>query len=168
MLASARRLPAATADALPAAPGKLRLTGVLTWSVRGDKASLLRLRTASIVRGGQTRKTEQSLMMTLAGDCRDRAAERQGDRRAARSLPGLRVTSGRRSQKGGALVATACASSPERRRQLPTKRAGRFSVKAVRPSRASSVENRIANRSASCTKLAPRSPCSERLVASLA
>jgi hypothetical protein len=103
VLASAHRLPAATRTA-PAAPGKLRMTGVLTWSVRGDKASLLRLRTASIARGGQKQKTEQSLMMTLAANAV--IGRTSGKARSAALLPGLRVTVWATSQKGGALVAT--------------------------------------------------------------
>jgi hypothetical protein len=103
VLASARRLPAATRTA-PAAAGKLRMTGVLTWSVRGDRASLLRLRTASIVRDGQKQKTQQSLMMTLAGDAA--IARPSGKATSAALLPGLRVTVWATSQKGGALVAT--------------------------------------------------------------
>ena len=78
------------------------MTGVLTWSVRGDKASLLRLRTASIVRGGQTEKTEQSLMMTLAGNAA--IARASGKASSSALLPGLRVTIWATSQKGGALV----------------------------------------------------------------
>src|SRR5262249_60646829 len=57
---------------------------------------------------------------------------------------------------------------PSEAPQRPTKRASRFSVKALMPSFASSLEKRIANRSASCTRLAPRSPCSERFAASFA
>ncbi len=103
MLASARRLPAAARPA-PAAPGKLRMTGVLTWSVRGDRSSLLRVRTASIFKGGTTRRVEQSLMMTLAGNA---AIARPGGKAGSGSLlPGLRVTVWATSQKGGALVAT--------------------------------------------------------------
>ena len=106
VLASARRLPAATRTA-PAAPGKLRLTGVLTWSVRGDRASLLRLRTASIARAGQTRKTEQSLMMTLARDAAIARGTAGTGAKAGRGtlVPGLRVTIWATSRKGGALVA---------------------------------------------------------------
>ena len=44
-------------------------------------------------------------MLTLAGERRDRAADRQGRQRGA-LLPGLRVTVWATSQKGGALVAT--------------------------------------------------------------
>ncbi|MDX6621009.1 MAG: peptidoglycan LD-endopeptidase LytH [Gaiellales bacterium] len=103
VLASAHRLPAATRTA-PAQPGKVRMTGVLTWSVRGDKASLLRLRTASIVRGGRSEKSEQSLMMTLAGNAA--IARASGKASSSALLPGLRVTVWATSQKGGALVAT--------------------------------------------------------------
>ena len=87
-------------------------------------------------------------------------------RRCPRSPTDTR--SGRRAARAGSAHRAARARRPSTRRQLPTKRAARFSVKAVRPSRASSVENRIANRSASCTRFAPRSPCSERFVASFA
>ena len=103
ILASAHRLPAAARPA-PAAPGKLRMTGVLTWSARGDKASLLRMRTASIVTGGHTQRVAQSLMMTLAGNAA--IARPTGRTSSAALLPGLRVTVWATSQKGGALVAT--------------------------------------------------------------
>jgi hypothetical protein len=105
VLASARRLPAATRTA-PAAPGKLRMTGVLTWSLRGDKRSLVRLRTTAIVRAGQRQKTEQSLMMTLAGDAAIARATGKRKATSAALLPGLRVTVWATSQAGGALVAT--------------------------------------------------------------
>jgi hypothetical protein len=105
VLASARRLPAATRTA-PAAPGKLRMTGVLTWSLRGDKRSLLRLRTATIVRAGRRRKTQQSLMMTLAGGAAIARASGTAKATSAALLPGLRVTVWATSQAGGALVAT--------------------------------------------------------------
>jgi hypothetical protein len=103
ILATAHRLPAAARPA-PAAPGKLRMTGVLTWSARGDKASLLRVRTASIVTGGRTERVAQSLMMTLAGNAA--IARPTGKASSAALLPGLRVTVWATSQKGGALVAT--------------------------------------------------------------
>ena len=54
LLASARRLPAARRPP-PIERGTVRLTGMLTWSVRGDRAALLRMRTASIQREGRTR-----------------------------------------------------------------------------------------------------------------
>ena len=67
LLASARRLPAARRPP-PIERGTVRLTGMLTWSVRGDRASLLRMRTASIRREGRTERVERSLMMALAKD----------------------------------------------------------------------------------------------------
>jgi hypothetical protein len=102
LLAGARRLPAAARPA-PAVPGKLRLTGVLTWSVRGDKAALLRMRTASIVRDGRTERVQQSLMLTLAGDAA--IAREKARAGAAALLPGLRVTVWATARKGGSLVA---------------------------------------------------------------
>jgi hypothetical protein len=103
LLASAHRLPAALRPA-PAAPGRLRLTGVLTWSVRGDKAALLRVRTATVVSGGRTQRVRQSLMLTLAHN----AAIARGTARTAGAalVPGLRVTVWATSLKGGALIAT--------------------------------------------------------------
>jgi peptidoglycan LD-endopeptidase LytH len=102
LLASARRLPAAAQPA-PAAPGNLRMTGVLTWSVRGTKAALLRVRTATVVRDGQTRRVQQSLMLTLAGDAA--IAREQAKTGAAALVPGLRVTVWATARKGGSLVA---------------------------------------------------------------
>jgi hypothetical protein len=105
LLASARRLPAAVQPppTAPAATGRLRLTGVLTWSVRGDKAAFVRLRTASIVSGGRTRRVQRSLMLSLAGD----AAIARGHAKAAGAalVPGLRVTVWATARRGGALVA---------------------------------------------------------------
>ncbi len=102
LLASARRLPAATRPP-PAAPGKLRLTGVVTWSVRGDKAALLRVRTATIVRDGGTRRVQQSLMLALAADAAiARATAKVG---AGALVPGLRVTVWATARTGGSLVA---------------------------------------------------------------
>ena len=102
LLASARRLPAAARPA-PAAPGKLRLTGVLTWSARGTKAALLRIRTASIVRDGATQRVQQSLMLALAGD----TAIARGKAKAGPGalLPGVRVTVWATARQGGSLVA---------------------------------------------------------------
>jgi murein DD-endopeptidase MepM/ murein hydrolase activator NlpD len=102
LLASARRLPAAARPA-PTAPGKLRLTGVVTWSVRGDKAALLRVRTATIVRDGGTRRVRQSLMLALAADAA--IAHRTSRVGAAALVPGLRVTVWATARKGGSLVA---------------------------------------------------------------
>ena len=102
LLASARRLPA-TSTATGAVPGKLRLTGTLTWSVRGDKASLLRVRTSRIVRDGATRHVQQSLMLALAKDAA--IARTTGKAGAAALLPGLRVTVWATARKGGSLVA---------------------------------------------------------------
>jgi hypothetical protein len=102
LLASARRLPAAARPA-PAAPGKLRLTGVLTWSARGTKAALLRIRTASIVRDGTTERVQQSLMLALAADtaiAREKVKAGPGA-----LLPGVRVTVWATARKGGSLVA---------------------------------------------------------------
>lgn len=81
----------------------MRLTGVLTWSVRGDTASILRLRTASIVSGGRTQHVDRSLMLTLAGD----AAVARGTAKAgsAALVSGLRVTVWATARKGGSLVA---------------------------------------------------------------
>jgi hypothetical protein len=103
LLASARRLPAAQRPA-PEALGKLRLTGVLTWSARGDKAALLRLRAASIVRGGRTERVDRSLMLTLARD----AAIARGTIKAGSGalVTGLRVTVWATARKGGSLLAT--------------------------------------------------------------
>jgi hypothetical protein len=103
LLAGARRLPAAARPA-PAAPGKLRLHGVLTWSVRGDKSALLRVRTARVVRDGRCERVQQSLMLSLAGDA---AIARAGGKvSGAELVPGLRVTVWATARKGGSLVAT--------------------------------------------------------------
>ena len=102
LLASARRLPGAARPA-PAAPGRLRLTGVVTWSVRGDSAALLRVRTATIVRDGGTRRVRQSLMLSLAPDAA--VAQRTSRVGAAALVPGLRVTVWATARKGGSLVA---------------------------------------------------------------
>ncbi len=102
LLAGAHRLPAAAKPAAKA-PGRLRLTGVLTWSVRGDRASLVRLRTASIVRDGRTERVEQSLMLALARKAA--IARGTGPAGAAALLPGLRVTVWATARKGGSLVA---------------------------------------------------------------
>jgi hypothetical protein len=102
LLASARKLPAAT-TAAGAVPGKLRLTGTLTWSVRGDKSALLRVRTASIVRDGATRHVQESLMLALAEDAA--IARATGKAGASALLPGLRVTVWATARKGGSLVA---------------------------------------------------------------
>ena len=102
LLASARRLPAAARPA-PAAPGTLRLTGVLTWSARGSKAALLRIRTASIVRDGTTQRVEQSLMLALARDAAIARAQAKAGPGAL--LPGVRVTVWATARKGGSLVA---------------------------------------------------------------
>ena len=102
LLARARRLPAAARPAA-GAPGKLRLTGVLTWSVRGTKAALVRVRTATIVREGRTERVQQSLMLTLASDAA--IARETAKAGAAALLPGLRVTVWATARKGGSLVA---------------------------------------------------------------
>ena len=102
LLASARRLPAAARPA-PAAPGKLRLTGVLTWSARGTRAALLRIRTVSIVRNGATQRVEQSLMLALAGDAAIARAKAKAGPGAL--LPGVHVTVWATARKGGSLVA---------------------------------------------------------------
>jgi hypothetical protein len=103
LLATARRLPAATRPA-PTAPGTLRLTGVLTWSARGDRAALVRVRTASIIRGGHTERVQKSLMLKLAGD----AAIARGESKVGGDelVAGLQVTVWATALKGGALVAT--------------------------------------------------------------
>jgi hypothetical protein len=103
LLASARRLPAAQRTA-PVAAGSMRLTGILTWSVRGSKAGFLRMRTASIVRGGKTERVDRSLMLALAGD----AAVARGTVKtpSAALVTGLRVTVWATARKGGSLVAT--------------------------------------------------------------
>jgi hypothetical protein len=103
LLASARRLPAAARPA-PAAPGKLRMTGVLTWSARGTKASLLRIRTAKIVRDGATERVEQSLTLALAGDAA--IAREKVKMGPGALLPGVRVTVWATARAGGSLVAT--------------------------------------------------------------
>jgi len=102
LLASARRLPAARRPP-PIERGTARLTGMLTWSVRGDRAALLRMRTASILRGGRTERVERSLMMALAKD----AAITRGTGKAASSdlVTGLRVTVWSTVREGGTLVA---------------------------------------------------------------
>jgi hypothetical protein len=102
LLASARRLPAAARPA-PAAPGKLRMTGVLTWSARGTKASLLRIRTAKIVRDGATERVEQSLTLALAGDAE--IAREKVKIGPGALLPGVRVTVWATARAGGSLVA---------------------------------------------------------------
>ena len=56
------------------------------------------------MRGGQKQKSQQSLMMTLAGNAA--IARPSGKATSAALLPGLRVTVWATSQKGGALVAT--------------------------------------------------------------
>jgi hypothetical protein len=103
LLASARRLPAARRPP-PVALGSMRLTGILTWSVRGSRAALLRLRTASIVRAGRTERVERSLMLALASD----ASVARGTVKTARGelITGLRVTVWATARKGGSLVAT--------------------------------------------------------------
>jgi peptidoglycan LD-endopeptidase LytH len=104
LLASARRLPAAQ-RLPPVALGGMRLTGLLTWSVRGSKAALLRVRTATIVRGGKTERVERSLMLTLAGDAA--IARGSAKARAGELVTGLRVTVWATARKGGgSLVAT--------------------------------------------------------------
>jgi len=102
LLASARRLPAARRPP-PIERGTVRLTGMLTWSVRGDRAALLRMRTASILREGRTERVERSLMMALAKD----AAINRGTGKAVSSdlVTGLRVTVWATVRKGGSLVA---------------------------------------------------------------
>ena len=102
LLASARRLPAARRPP-PIERGTVRLTGMLTWSVRGDRASLLRMRTASIRREGRTERVERSLMMALAKD----AAISHGTGKGASSdlVTGLHVTVWATVRKGGTLVA---------------------------------------------------------------
>jgi hypothetical protein len=103
LLASARRLPAAARPA-PAAPRKLRPKGVLTWSARGTKAAILRIRTASIVRDGATQRVQQSLMLALAGDAA--IAREKVKIGPGALLPGVRVTVWATARKGGSLVAT--------------------------------------------------------------
>jgi peptidoglycan LD-endopeptidase LytH len=102
LLASARRLPAAARPAA-AVPGKVRLTGVVTWSARGDQAGLVRVRTASIARGGHTERVQQSLMLALADD----AAIAQGTSKVGGDalVAGLNVTVWATAGKSGALVA---------------------------------------------------------------
>ena len=102
LLVSARRLPAARRPA-PIVPGDVRITGVLTWSVRGDRAALLRMRTASILSGGRSERTERTLMLALA----DGAAIARGTAKAASDdlVTGLRVTVWATARKGGSLVA---------------------------------------------------------------
>ena len=69
---------------------------------------------------------------------------------------------------GTSLTQTAIFKGVLSLRYLPTNVGSRFSTNACRPSRASSVENMSEYRSASCTRLPPMSPCSDRFVASLA
>ena len=76
----------------------------MTWSVRGDKAALLRVRTATIVRDGATRRVRQSLMLALAA-ARRSIAHRTSRAGAAALVPGLRVTVWATARKGGSLVA---------------------------------------------------------------
>ena len=102
LLASARRLPAAARPAA-ALPGKLRLTGVVTWSARGDKARLVRVRTASVVRGGHTERVRQSLMLTLAADAA--IAQGTGTVGGDALVAGLNVTVWATAGKSGELVA---------------------------------------------------------------
>ena len=71
LLASARRLPAAARPA-PAAPGKLRLTGVLTWSARGTKAAL------AAHPHGEHRPGRRDAARPAVADAR--AGRRRGDR----------------------------------------------------------------------------------------
>src|SRR4029077_20484855 len=78
LLRSARRLPAARRPA-PIVPGDVRLTGVLTWSVRGDRAALLRMRTPTIFSCGRSERSERRLMLALANG----AAIARGTARAA-------------------------------------------------------------------------------------
>ena len=84
-------------------PGKLRLTGVVTWSARGDKAGLVRVRTATIVRGGRTEHVQQSLMLSLADDAA--IAQGTGKVDGEALVAGLNVTVWATASKGGALVA---------------------------------------------------------------
>jgi hypothetical protein len=103
LLASAHRLPAAQRPA-PVAAGSMRLTGVLTWSVRGARAGFLRVRTASIVRGGRTERVDRSLMLALA---RDAAIARGAVKTPSAALvAGLRVTIWATARADGSLVAT--------------------------------------------------------------
>jgi hypothetical protein len=82
----------------------MRLTGILTWSVRGTRAGFLRVRAASIVRGGKTERVDRSLMLALAGD----AAVARGTVKTPTIalVTGLRVTVWATARKGGSLVAT--------------------------------------------------------------
>ncbi|HET6173023.1 MAG TPA: M23 family metallopeptidase [Gaiellales bacterium] len=102
LLASARRLPAAR-RLPPIQGGSLRLTGMLTWSVRGDKAAFLRMRTSSIAGGGRTERVKRTLMMALADD----AALAHGTAKARSDdlVTGLRVTVWATARKDGSLVA---------------------------------------------------------------
>ena len=75
----------------------------MTWSVRGDKAALLRVRTATIVRDGGTQRVRQSLMFALAAGAA--IAHRTSRVGAAALIPGLRVTVWATARKGGSLVA---------------------------------------------------------------
>jgi hypothetical protein len=82
----------------------MRLTGILTWSVRGARAGFVRLRTDSIVRGGRTQRVDRSLMLALADD----AAIARGTLKTPSGalVTGLRVTVWATARKGGSLVAT--------------------------------------------------------------
>jgi hypothetical protein len=103
LLAAARRLPGAQRPA-PVAAGTLRMTGILTWSVRGSKAGFLRVRTATIVRGGKTERIDRSVMLALAKD----AAVARGTAKAPTDqlVTGARVTVWATAHTGGSLVAT--------------------------------------------------------------
>jgi peptidoglycan LD-endopeptidase LytH len=102
LLLSARRLPGAR-RLPPIALGTMRVVGVLTWSVRGDRAAFLRMRTASIARDGRTERVERTLMLALA---RGAAIARGTAKAAGRDLiTGLRVTVWATARKGGLLVA---------------------------------------------------------------
>ena len=103
LLASARRLPAAQRPA-PVAAGTMRLTGILTWSVRGSRAGFLRVRTASIARGGKTERVDRSLMLALAKDAEIGRGTVKTPSMAL--VTGLRVTVWATARKGGSLVAT--------------------------------------------------------------
>jgi hypothetical protein len=110
LLRSARRLPAARTPA-PTAPGRLRLTGVLAWSARGDRAGILRVRGATVVRDGTRRRVARPLVLALpAGAAVARAATRVG---ADALVPGLRVTVWAEALAGGALVAQRVRIEPD-------------------------------------------------------
>jgi peptidoglycan LD-endopeptidase LytH len=102
LLAGATRVNPA-GGAAPVTPGQLRLTGVLTWSALGDKAALLRVRTASIVSGGSTQRVQRELMLSLAKGAG--IARASGVSGGTALVPGLRVTVWATALKGGALVA---------------------------------------------------------------